>query len=561
MSQHENYTASVDQDGTLAFEDEVKKFEAQTPVPLRRCDLEAIAPDTFDDGFLGPIVDEVSKSTETPIELGGCLGLATIATIAAKRFTVLVEPGYFEPLNVWVAPAMDPSNRKSAVLKTMAGPLYDWERGQRRAMAPKIEEAKSERKTQEKIISDMRKNVSKIPDADERKKAVEDIKTLECDLPDIPIVPQLLINDCTPEKVASLMQDQGERLAFLDSEADSLFAMMMGRYSDSPVLDVYLKSYSGDYVKVDRQTKEPISLHHPLLTLGIAPQPGLIMDLVKKPILVQRGLLSRFLFLLPISQVGSRSLEPRAVSDSARNEYDAWLTYLLTIPANLNDDGFEIPFTIKFSSAGYRCWKSWQREVEPMMKSDGRLADDALKYWAGKLAGNTARVAGLLHIAAAAPSHRPDEIEITETTVRRAVDAAKIMIDHSIAVHDLASTNPDRHRAIQIFDWLSRHRKHRITIRDLHQALRGRADFQSPDDVRTGSKVLIDHGWLFMDQAESRPGRPSEAVLIHPAMHTQNTQKSSTVENSGSFESFESFEDGSQAIENENLAESVSWEF
>lgn len=523
MSKQLHYNALIDDDGNLEFENARRNWESECPVPLLRCNTKEIPLDTFDDGFLGPIVEEVSKSTETPIELGGFLGLASIATIAAKRFSILVEPGYFEPLNIWLAVAMEPSNRKSSVLKAFAGPLYDWERSQKRDMVSDIEAAKSARKTQEKIINDLRNRICKIEDMEEREIAAEQIQKLEAHLPQIPVVPQLLINDCTPEAVARLLQNQGERLAFLDSEADSLFAMMMGRYSDSPVLDVYLKSYSGDYIKVDRQSKESISLDEPLLTLGIAPQPGVIQDLVNKPILIKRGLLSRFLFLLPRSNVGSRDLVPRAVSKSAKSQFDAGLKYLLTMPTSKDEHGNESSYLIKMSEEANRVWKSWQREIEPMMSQDGKLSDDALKFWAGKLAGNTVRIAALLHIAATCPKHRPDEILISDSTVRKAVELARVTIDHSIAVHDLASTNPKRHRALQIFDWLRRNRTKTITLSQLHQKLRGRADFQLASNVREGCELLIEQGWLFLDFEPPRPGRPSESMLVHPKMHTKNS--------------------------------------
>ena len=108
---HGNYSIEVDENGNLLAEDGIEKWRNESPIPLCRSDLDDLPIDTFDDGFMAAVVQEVSKSTETPIELAGLLGLSAIATIAAKKFTVLVESGYFEPLNIWVAAAMDPSNR------------------------------------------------------------------------------------------------------------------------------------------------------------------------------------------------------------------------------------------------------------------------------------------------------------------------------------------------------------------------------------------------------------------------------------------------------------------
>ena len=148
---------------------------------------------------------------------------------------------------------------------------------------------------------------------------------------------------------------------------------------------------------------------------------------------------------------------------------------------------------------GFKVWKDWQHEIEPMLNPDGRLADAALKFWGGKLAGNTARMAALLHIACTAPANCPDEVEISEATAQRAVDAARVMIDHSIAVHDLAATDQDKFRAIQILERIKRTGSERVTVRDLHQSLRRRESFQNASDVRTGCSILVDHGWLYLE--------------------------------------------------------------
>lgn len=341
MSNHKHYTASIDDNGELNYSDAFQDWLNSRPIPVSRHDLDAIPPDTFDDGSLGPIVNEVSRSLETPIELAGFLGLGALGTVAAKRFSMSLEPGYFEPLNIWVAAAMEPSNRKSAALKLMAGPIKEWEANQRTVHKPLIDSARSERKTSEKLMEDRRKKLSKFADDDERKNEIAEIARMEAELPVVPVCPQLTIDDCTPERVATILSVQGERIAYLDSEADALFAMMQGKYSDKPALDVYLKGWSGDPVSVDRQTRDPVHLNHPLLTIGIAPQPALIQDLVKKPILVKRGLLSRFLFSVPESKVGYRSLKPMSVSEFAKLRYENALKCLLKIPANLNSNGSE----------------------------------------------------------------------------------------------------------------------------------------------------------------------------------------------------------------------------
>jgi hypothetical protein len=79
-------------------------------------------------GFLDDMVAAVPQATETPIELPGLLGLAVVAACVARKVTVSPEPGYEEPLNIFVAVGMESGNRKTAVLQAIAQPFAEWER-------------------------------------------------------------------------------------------------------------------------------------------------------------------------------------------------------------------------------------------------------------------------------------------------------------------------------------------------------------------------------------------------------------------------------------------------
>ena len=82
---------------------------------------------------------------------------------------------------------MDPSNRKSIVLKTMVGTMVEWERQQARELGPSIEKSKSERNTYEKLIAHKRKQIAKHKTQDEQEKAIEEITEMERDIPPVPV--------------------------------------------------------------------------------------------------------------------------------------------------------------------------------------------------------------------------------------------------------------------------------------------------------------------------------------------------------------------------------------
>lgn len=68
----------------------------------------------------------------------------------------------------------------------------------------------------------------------------------------VPVLPRLVADDVTPEAVASLLAEQGGRLAVLSAEG-GILATLAGRYSGAPNLEVFLKGHAGDLLRVDRK--------------------------------------------------------------------------------------------------------------------------------------------------------------------------------------------------------------------------------------------------------------------------------------------------------------------
>ena len=105
------------------------------------------------------------------------------------------------------------------------------------------------------------------------------------------------------------MAEQGEKAAALSSEG-GIFDIMGGRYSRGmPNLDIFLQGHAGDAVRVERRSREPVYMDEPALTMGLSPQPEILRGLVDKPGFRGRGLLARFLYLIPKSTLGYRTLE------------------------------------------------------------------------------------------------------------------------------------------------------------------------------------------------------------------------------------------------------------
>jgi hypothetical protein len=376
--------------------------EWETPIALD----EGVLPPWPADVFPEPVesfVHGLALATETPPEVAGLMSLAGLATVAQGKYVVIIKPGYLEPVNIWVAPAMVPGTRKTSVKTAVTAPITRWEQAKRKAMEAEARAAESEHRIITDRINALRKKAStaKPIEAECLKK---DIMELEATLPDIPRPPQLWADDVTPERLGALMADNDERLAILSDEA-GVFENMAGRYSGGiPNLDVYLQSHAGSPVRVDRGSRPPIFMSHPALTMGITPQPDVLRGLTTKPGFRGRGLLGRFLYAVPPSPLGTRTGTTPPLPDATRHAWDALIAALLEIPIPRDAEGEPAPHLLKLTAAAYGVWFEFWQAVENDMGPGGRF--ECCTDWAGKHPGVVARLAALLHIARHAPGPR-----------------------------------------------------------------------------------------------------------------------------------------------------------
>lgn len=486
------------------------------PIPLQRHNLCPIPIDTLQ-GWLGQMANAVADASETPVELAGLIGLAAIATTVAGRYSLLIEDGYFEPLNFWTMPAMEPSNRKSFVLDAMTQPLFEFERSQRELLASDVTESQVRHRATDKRIKALEDKAGKAKTEEDYQSLVSEILELQRNIEPPMVYPQLVCDDATPEAIGRFLKQHNERISFLSDEGGNIVSQMLGRYSGQSNLDPYLKSYSGSPLKVNRAGwSEPILLAHPLMTIGITPQPETVERIAGEKEMLNRGLLARFVLCLPDSKVGRRNLRPKPISESVARNYSDALHWLLSLPPGVDDTGKAVPSVIRLSPDAYRCWKQFQRDLERELAFDGRLGDSALKSWGGKAAGNVARMAALMHIAEVTPRIRPNEAELRLDTMQRAVGAMKVLVDHAIAVHDLARDS-ERSQAEIVLERIKANFaewKDGVSIREIFEKVKGRAVFGKADDVRTAMKTLEEHGYVRRLERKNK----SEKFEVHPAI-------------------------------------------
>lgn len=474
-----------------------------TPIPLGVPHFSPWPPDVFPESLQG-FVSELARATETPIELSSMATLSALSAAAQGKYIVQVKPDYYEPVNVWTAVALPSGSRKSAVQKHVTIPLTQWEMEQKTLIDPLVAQIVSENKSIEARVKEIRRKGS-MAESDEYEKLKEEAAKLESQIKEIPAVPQLWTGDITPENLGMLMAENDQCMAFLSDEA-GIFDILAGRYSSGiPNLDLFLQAHSGSSTRVNRGSRPPVFLNRPALTMGLTPQPDVLRGLAKTPAFRGRGLLARFLFAIPASNLGSRCLDAPSLSVEAQDSFNAIIALILD---HSKDE--EKPHALKLSPSAYEDWHHYALVIEVRMGDDGPFAH--MKDWAGKLPGAIARIAALMHVARYA-DRNPWELEISNTDMKAAIKMGHVLADHAQAVFELMGADPALDGAKTILNWIQRQKLKRFSFRDCHYAHKSR--FKRAKEMDPSIEVLEERHFIRELDKENKPHRPSRMFEVN----------------------------------------------
>lgn len=481
------------------------------PVLFDDAPLPAWPGDVFPD-VIQRFVTELAASTETPPELAALLVLAAISAACQGKYRLRVKRDYFEPLNIWTLCALPPGSRKTGVQSAATAPLTQWERDQREIMTPVINAAKSDHATISEQIKELRSKAKKAS-GEEFTQLKKEIAEIEAQLPAIPTLPQVWAQDVTPEKLGAMMAENNERMAILSDEP-GIFGILAGRYSGGdPNLDLFLQGHAGAAVKVDRGSRPSIFLQSPCLTLGLSPQPEVIRGLTNDKTFRGRGLLGRFLYALPQSNLGYRTLTAPALSENTQGHYERTLTTLLNHESAIDDKGEQIAHILKLSHESQDALHQYALTIEHSMRAGGRF--EHITDWAGKLAGALARIAALLHCTRYA-NDRPQDHEISTQDMQAALRMGDCLSAHALTAFDLMGADPALDGARHVMKWIERKGDPEFSFRDCHYAHKGR--YRRAEELEPVIDVLTERHYIRPKVMKLVQGRPPRIYAINPAI-------------------------------------------
>jgi putative DNA primase/helicase len=331
----------------------------------------------------------------------------------------------------------------------------------------------------------------------ERKSSTSEIMSRPIYLAQRESLSPVVVDDVTPEKLGSLMAENDERMAILSSEG-GIFDIMAGRYGKKlGNLDLYLKAHAGDSWSAHRISREANTMTKPALTICLTVQPELIKQIGSNNQLRGRGLLARFLYCYCKPQAGFRTRHNKELSHEVLKKYADHIVNLMNIPLA------ERIFGLTKHAQGQ--WDNFYNTIEVEMREGGRLY--LLRDWGSKLAGATARISGLLHMAKYGA--KSGNYPIDADTVMNAITFGGYFMEHAIATFGQMTEDSNIESAKKILGHIMRDDVDKFRGREVikHTGIR------LMDEVNKGLKVLLERCYIKECASEySGKGRPENTT-------------------------------------------------
>jgi hypothetical protein len=471
----------------------------------------------------------LAASVGTAPDLPGVQVLAAVAAATQKRVAVAAKRGYIEPLTLWCIGIAPPGSRKSAIMGHIRKPFSVHEAKENERRLPEVDRFESEERLAKLRLTRAEGAAAKgNPSIDDR----AELDTARRSLSELkPVRPlRLLADDATPEVLAMMLSENEGKLAVLDAEG-AAFGHMIGRYSQNPAIEIYLKAHAGEDHTTDRaggsgSARRTVSVHQAALTIGCAVQPEVLADLRKKKELAGRGALARCLFSFSEDTDAADEFDTPDLDEQALASYRRLISDLLTLSASrdLDDDGQPIPHMIGLDDEARVLFTDFYREVQKERRAEG---DGLFAEWLAKLHGATLRIAGVLHMAE--HGKLGAELSISSETMQGAIDLARYFSAHAQAALARIREDGATEGALRILGWVKRNagqvaeltdKQGGVSLRDLRRQLRS---FESEPDLAAALCMLASRGYAreapMPEREEGTRGRkPTAKWQFHPSL-------------------------------------------
>lgn len=289
--------------------------------------------------------------------------------------------------------------------------------------------------------------------------------------------------------------------------------MLSGIYSKNVNIDVMLKGYSGDSIRVDRVGRNSESIMNPALTILLTVQPNVLSEVMQNGTFRGRGLTARFLYCMPTSLVGRRRFHTTPIPQEASSAYERLIKNLL------EDEQSATPEIITLSAEAEALLEAFSNEVEGKLKTEyADIAD-----WAGKLVGGVLRIAGILCRASVRRCY--DFLEVNEELIvsgeimQNAITIGRYFAEHSKAAFSRMGVDERMKQSKYVLSAIVKNGLAEFSRRDIMRLCRS---FKTAEELQPILNHLTEYGYIAPkgDDAKFVKGRPTGQIyIVNPCVH------------------------------------------
>jgi len=370
------------------------------------------------------------------------------------------------------------------------------------------------RKINDDIVAESNRQLGKWQDACQR------AKQDKADPPPKPPWKQRNALDTTTEALASLLVDNPEGVNLYHDEITELLGRMDAYSGKDGGKDrgVYLRSYDGGQVTINRATKLPLVVDNFSVGIVAGIQPEVLAAKFKKSGAGADGLYQRFAMycLRPAGEVNYMARTHPFTEQNAAQVF--------TTIQRWNEDG--TPLNASLSHGAQKAMQDYHNQVRKLAT---RTAAKRFAEHLDKFPGFLGRLAFALHVTHAAAAGQPPTGTLEVETMHRAMDLMRVLYRHSEAVYSVLDMESGEVRA------LVKSAAEAILCKGWECFKRGDLTrnatyWQGADRHHAESAIdyLIELGWIVdvtPPPVAGKRGRKSDGVFqVNPAAHREYAQ-------------------------------------
>lgn len=479
-------------------------------IPLDEVVLPSFPIDALPD-VLKNYVSDVAETTQTPIDMAGVASLALMSIAMQPRYKVIGKADWEEQLSLYCMIVAEPSDRKSAVFNQIIKVIQSFEAEYNEHHSIDVlksqEEHSSLEKKYKKAVKDYENGKITKEEYDEAFRKYSTHKVIK------PI--SLTLDDVTSESLTNEIESQDGCIALVSSEG-GIFDIISGSYTNFPNIDIFLKGYSGDFIKVSRIGRPSLYVKNPRLTILLTVQPKVLENVVNNGTFTGRGLSARFLYSVPKSLVGSRKFETKPIDFDNKKRFSDLIHEILKEPKTST-------IYISLSNEAYYLLKDYYESFESRLSTDLK----EIGGWAGKLVGNILRMSALItrarNVKYDAFLYTPSSDDSAEWIVQKedmesAIKLGDYFLEHARYAFDFMDDNTFKKQALNFLEKLKASKVNEISFREASRMCK----FMNKKENATAViNLLSDYGYLREKRGTSRAHNKGIIYEVNPAIYDE----------------------------------------